>query len=52
VINLRGAAVFLRGRTQTMGDEPVTSSSLLIRLRDRGNHATWSQFVAIYQPLQ
>jgi RNA polymerase sigma-70 factor (ECF subfamily) len=34
-----------------MGDEPVTSPSLLIRLRDRGDHAAWSQFVSIYQPL-
>jgi RNA polymerase sigma-70 factor (ECF subfamily) len=34
-----------------MGDEPATSPSLLIRLRDHGDHAAWSQFVAIYQPL-
>ena len=34
-----------------MGDEPATSPSLLIRIRDRGDHPAWSQFVAIYQPL-
>jgi len=34
-----------------MGDEPATSPSLLIRLRDRGDRPAWSQFVDIYQPL-
>ena len=34
-----------------MGDEPATSASLLIRLRDRGDHAAWSRFVDVYQPL-
>jgi len=34
-----------------MGDEPATSASLLIRLRDRGDHAAWSRFVEVYQPL-
>jgi RNA polymerase sigma-70 factor (ECF subfamily) len=34
-----------------MGDEPATSPSLLIRIRDRGDHSAWSQFVDIYQPL-
>ena len=34
-----------------MGDKPATSPSLLIRLRDRGDHGAWSQFVDVYQPL-
>jgi RNA polymerase sigma factor (sigma-70 family) len=34
-----------------MGDESATSPSLLIRIRDRGDHPAWSQFVDIYQPL-
>jgi RNA polymerase sigma-70 factor (ECF subfamily) len=34
-----------------MGDAPATRPSLLIRLRDRGDHPAWSQFVAVYQPL-
>ena len=34
-----------------MGDEPATSASLLIRIRDRGDHAAWSRFVEVYQPL-
>lgn len=34
-----------------MGDEPATSASLLIRIRDRGDHAAWSRFVDVYQPL-
>ena len=34
-----------------MGDEPATSASLLLRIRDRGDHAAWSRFVAVYQPL-
>ncbi len=34
-----------------MGDEPATSASLLLRLRDRGDHAAWSRFVEVYQPL-
>jgi RNA polymerase sigma-70 factor (ECF subfamily) len=34
-----------------MDDEPATSPSLLIRIRDRGDHPAWSQFVDIYQPL-
>ena len=34
-----------------MGDEPATSASLLIRLRDRGDHAAWTRFVEVYQPL-
>jgi RNA polymerase sigma-70 factor (ECF subfamily) len=36
---------------QHMGDEPATSASLLIRIRDRGDHPAWSQFVDVYQPL-
>jgi RNA polymerase sigma factor (sigma-70 family) len=36
---------------QPMGDEPATRASLLIRIRDRGDHAAWSQFVDVYQPL-
>jgi RNA polymerase sigma-70 factor (ECF subfamily) len=34
-----------------MDDEPATSPSLLIRIRDRGDHLAWSQFVDLYQPL-
>jgi RNA polymerase sigma-70 factor (ECF subfamily) len=34
-----------------MGDEPATSASLLLRIRDRGDHAAWSRFVEVYQPL-
>jgi RNA polymerase sigma-70 factor (ECF subfamily) len=34
-----------------MGDEPATSPSLLIRIRDRGDRPAWSQFVDLYQPL-
>lgn len=34
-----------------MGDDVVTHPSLLIRLRDQGDHRAWSQFVEIYQPL-
>jgi RNA polymerase sigma-70 factor (ECF subfamily) len=34
-----------------MGDEPATSASLLLRLRDRGDHAAWSRFVEVYRPL-
>jgi RNA polymerase sigma factor (sigma-70 family) len=34
-----------------MGDEPATSASLLIRIRDRGDHAAWTRFVEVYQPL-
>lgn len=34
-----------------MADEPATSPSLLIGIRDRGDHRAWSQFVQIYQPL-
>jgi RNA polymerase sigma-70 factor (ECF subfamily) len=36
---------------QPMGDEPATSASLLIRIRDRNDHAAWSRFVDVYQPL-
>ena len=34
-----------------MGDEPATSASLLIRIRDRDDHAAWTRFVEVYQPL-
>ncbi len=34
-----------------MGDEVVTNPSLLIRIRNQGDHRAWSQFVEIYQPL-
>jgi RNA polymerase sigma-70 factor (ECF subfamily) len=34
-----------------MGDEPATSASLLMRIRDRGDHAAWSRFVEVYRPL-
>jgi RNA polymerase sigma-70 factor (ECF subfamily) len=34
-----------------MANEPATSPSLLIRIRDRGDHLAWSQFLEIYQPL-
>ncbi len=34
-----------------MDDEPATSPSLLIRIRDRGDHPAWAQFVDLYQPL-
>jgi DNA-directed RNA polymerase specialized sigma24 family protein len=34
-----------------MDDEPATSPSLLIRIRDHGDHLAWSQFVDLYQPL-
>src|SRR5215472_2708074 len=34
-----------------MVDEPATSPSLLIRIRDRGDHLARSQFLEIYQPL-
>jgi RNA polymerase sigma-70 factor (ECF subfamily) len=34
-----------------MGEEPATRASLLIRIRDQGDHAAWSQFVDVYQPL-
>ncbi len=34
-----------------MGDEPATSASLLIRIRDRDDHAAWSRFVDVYRPL-
>jgi RNA polymerase sigma-70 factor (ECF subfamily) len=34
-----------------MGDEPATSASLLLRIRDHGDHAAWSRFVDVYRPL-
>ena len=30
---------------------PITRPSLLLRLRDRGNHAAWSEFLKIYEPV-
>lgn len=34
-----------------MSQYPVTSPSLLLRLRDGDNHHAWSEFVQIYTPL-
>jgi RNA polymerase sigma-70 factor (ECF subfamily) len=36
---------------QPTADEPPTSPSLLIRIRNRGDQPAWAQFVDIYQPL-
>jgi hypothetical protein len=30
-----------------MGDSPITRPSLLLRIRDRANHAAWRQFVEL-----
>ena len=34
-----------------MGDIPLTRPSLLLRIRDGGDHDAWRQFVALYGPL-
>jgi RNA polymerase sigma-70 factor (ECF subfamily) len=34
-----------------MGLPPETRASLLIRLRDHGDHAAWSEFLDLYRPL-
>src|SRR5262249_20156328 len=34
-----------------MGDSPSTRPSLLLRIRETGDHEAWSQFVALYGPL-
>jgi len=34
-----------------MADIPATRASLLVRLRDRQDHAAWSEFVRLYAPL-
>jgi RNA polymerase sigma factor (sigma-70 family) len=34
-----------------MGESPVTSPSLLVRIRDAADQQAWSQFVAVYAPL-
>ena len=34
-----------------MSAPPITRPSLLLRLRDRGNHAAWSEFLEIYEPV-
>src|SRR6516165_8809411 len=34
-----------------MADIPATRASLLVRLRDRQDHAAWSEFVRLYAPV-
>ncbi|PAY21294.1 hypothetical protein CKO51_01575 [Rhodopirellula sp. SM50] len=34
-----------------MSAPPITRPSLPLRLRDRGNHAAWSEFLQIYEPV-
>jgi RNA polymerase sigma-70 factor (ECF subfamily) len=34
-----------------MANAPPTRASLLVRIRDAGDHRAWSQFVAVYAPL-
>ena len=34
-----------------MGDGPITRPSLLLRIRDSGDHVAWQQFVGLYGPL-
>src|SRR5262245_30470350 len=34
-----------------MGDSPSTRPSLLLRIRETGDHEAWSQFIALYGPL-
>jgi RNA polymerase sigma-70 factor (ECF subfamily) len=34
-----------------MDTEPLTRSTLLVRLRDRGGSSAWTQFVEVYGPL-
>lgn len=34
-----------------MGDSPSTRPSLLLRIREPGDHEAWSRFVALYGPL-
>lgn len=32
-------------------DSPVTRASLLVRLRDHGDHSAWNEFVDVYGPM-
>ncbi|MCO8124132.1 sigma-70 family RNA polymerase sigma factor [Stieleria sp. TO1_6] len=34
-----------------MSVAPLTRPSLLLRLRDRGNHEAWSEFLELYEPV-
>lgn len=35
----------------TVRESPVTRASLLVRLKDRSNHAAWGEFVDLYGPV-
>jgi RNA polymerase sigma-70 factor (ECF subfamily) len=35
----------------SVDDLPLTRASLLVQLRDGGNHAAWQQFLALYGPV-
>ncbi|MGE5191277.1 MAG: RNA polymerase sigma factor [Deltaproteobacteria bacterium] len=34
-----------------VGDSPQTRASLLVQLRDGGNHAAWQEFIGLYGPV-
>jgi RNA polymerase sigma-70 factor (ECF subfamily) len=34
-----------------VGDSPQTRASLLVQLRDGGNHAAWQEFIRLYGPV-
>jgi RNA polymerase sigma-70 factor (ECF subfamily) len=34
-----------------VGDTPQTRASLLVQLRDGGNHAAWQEFIRLYGPI-
>ena len=35
----------------SVGDSPQTRASLLVQLRDGGNHAAWQEFIKLYGPV-
>src|SRR5438067_1585460 len=44
-------AAGVSGATMPVDDSPLTRASLLVQLRDGGNHAAWQEFVKLYGPV-
>src|SRR6478609_2427932 len=39
------------GTTMAVDDSPLTRTSLVLQLRDVGNHAAWQEFSRLYGPV-